>query len=265
MGCSLMTESCGLRIRVDADDPDLLTSAVPWLPEGWQDAPDALPVDRVYRLQTEEPSDTPDLVHYTFEVDGAVVRRSAEFTVFCDLLENNLHHYIATYTRGPIFVHAGVAVWGGRAIVIPGRSYAGKSTLTEALLQAGAIYYSDDYAPIDAGGLVHPFPRHLRLRNYEERVTQLRIDPVEAGWPVGDVAVPVGIVAALRFDREAGWAAAETSRGAGVLALLNNTVAARERPVDAMAVMARAVENAVVLEGNRGEASEAAVRLLSML
>jgi len=94
---------------------------------------------------------------------------------------------------------------------------------------------------------------------------QNRVDPIGEGWPIGDVAVPVGMVAALRFDREQGWNAQETSRGAGVLALLNNTVAARERPIDSMAIMARAVEQAIVLEGTRGEAAEAAERLLGLL
>lgn len=50
-----------------------------------------------------------------------------------------------------------------------------------------------------------------------------------------------------------------------LLALLANTVAARERPIDALAIMAKAVESAVILEGTRGEARDAADRLLSVL
>ncbi|MBX3070848.1 MAG: hypothetical protein KF883_10150 [Thermomicrobiales bacterium] len=262
---ALVTRSCGLSIRASSTDMDLLAEAVPWLPEGWLADDAVTEPDRHYHLRVEEPPHTPGLLEYVIDVDGAEHRRHADFGIFCDLLENDLHHYIATYTRGPNFVHAGVAVWSGKAIVIPGRSFAGKSTLTEALLQAGATYYSDDYAPIDEAGLVHPFPRHLRLRNRGDRLTQNRVDPAGEGWPIGDIAVPVGIVAALRFDREQGWSVEQTSRGAGVLALLKNTVAARERPVDSMAVMARAVEQAIVLEGTRGEAAEAAERLLALL
>lgn len=261
----VIAESCGLRIGVESDDSALLDDAIPWLPEGWRAWNGIEPCDRLYSVRAEVPSDVPALVHYAFDVDGTEVRQSSDFGVFCDMLENDLHHYIATYTQGPIFVHAGVAVWQGKAIVIPGRSFAGKSTLTEALLNAGATYYSDDYAPIDLDGLVHPFPRHLRLRNRGDRYAQSRVDPIDEGWPVGDIAVPIGIVASLRFDRETGWNAQETTRGAGVLALLNNTVAARERPVDSMAIMAKAVEHAIVFEGTRDEAADAAQRLLERL
>ncbi|MGD9711624.1 MAG: hypothetical protein AB7V46_06095 [Thermomicrobiales bacterium] len=132
-----------------------------------------------------------------------------------------------------------------------------------ALLRAGATYFSVDYAPIDETGLVHPFPRHLRLRHRSQPGTN-RVDPLTEGWPVGDIAVPIGVVAALRYDRDKGWDVRQKSSGAGVLALLGNTVAARERPVDAMAIMARAVENAIVLEGTRGEAEEAAVKLIQL-
>ncbi len=261
----VITETCGLRICVESNDSALLDDAIPWLPEGWRPSDGAALCDRRYSVRTALPDDVPALVHYAFDVDEAESRQSSDFGVFCDMLENDLHHYIATYTRGPIFVHAGVAVWQGQAIVIPGRSFAGKSTLTEALLNAGATYYSDDYAPIDESGLVHPFPRHLRLRNRGDRFAQNRVDPFDEGWPVGNTVVPIGIVARLKFDREAGWNVQETSRGAGVLALLNNTVAARERPVDAMAIMASAVEHAIVLEGTRGEADDAAKRLLERL
>ena len=40
-------------------------------------------------------------------------------------------------------LHAAAVAWQGRAIVIPGHSHAGKSTLTAALLRAGAGYLSD--------------------------------------------------------------------------------------------------------------------------
>jgi len=259
------TIACGLKVSISASSQDLLIGTVPWLPSGWESNPVPGASDRRYDIRVEEPNESLNLLHYVFSVDGDQRYRSSDFAVFCDVLENDLHHYIATYTRGPIFVHAGVAVWQGRAIVIPGRSFAGKSTLTEALLQAGATYYSDDYAPIDENGLVHPFPRHLRLRNSGGQLVQQRVDPAIEGWSVGDVAVQVGIVAALRYDRDIGWNAQEMSKGAGVLTLLNNTVAARERPVDSMAVMARAAEHAIVLEGTRGEAGEAVERLLNLL
>jgi hypothetical protein len=259
---SVVAKAFGLRIAVESSDPDLLTGVLPWLPDGWSDGRDGACLDRMYQLSVAEPEDGAALLTYAFAIDGEHKYRSPNFALFCDYFENDLHHYIATFTRRYLFVHAGVAVWQGRAIVIPGRSYAGKSTLTRALLEAGAAYYSDDYAIIDDDGLVHPFPRHLRLRD-QAAISQSRVDPRDHGWPVGLEPVPIGLVAALRYDAEQGWDVREVSKGAGVLALLGNTVAARERPVDALATMAKAVEHAVVLEGTRGEAEEAARLLIN--
>jgi hypothetical protein len=260
----LVAEAFGLRIAMTAADPDLLREVVPWLPGGWRDSPATGALDRTYTLSIDQPDTEPGLLAYAFAIDDEPRYRSPSLALFTDYLENDLHHYIATYTRDFLFVHAGVAVWNGRAIVIPGRSYAGKSTLTRALLESGAVYYSDDYAIIDDRGLVHPFPRHLRLRDPATH-PQTRVDPHDHHWPIGDKPVPIGLIAALRYDREAGWTAKESSKGAGVLALLSNTVAARERPIDALGMMAKAVEHAVILEGTRGEAEEAASQLLTLL
>ncbi|CAN5576590.1 hypothetical protein BH23CHL5_BH23CHL5_03070 [soil metagenome] len=223
----LYAESFGLRIVVEADENELLRKSVPWLPgEGWStETSDSAP-DRVYRIEFEPPQVETGVQHYAFSIDGTHKYRSANFAIFTDYFESDIHHYVATYTRGYLFVHAGVAVLDGKAIVIPGRSFAGKSTLTRALLDAGATYYSDDYAVIDDKGLVHPFPRHLRLRD-QGTVPQNRVNPLHRGWIIGTDAVPIGIVAALHYDANAGWDVQKVSKGAGVLALLSNTVAAR--------------------------------------
>jgi len=66
---------------------------------------------------------------------------------------------VATLAKGLIFVHAGVVGWQNRAIVIPGRSLSGKTTLVLALVEAGTDYYSDEYALFDSEGRVHAYWR----------------------------------------------------------------------------------------------------------
>jgi hypothetical protein len=44
------------------------------------------------------------------------------------------------------FVHAGIVAWGKAAVLIPGRSFSGKTTLVAELARAGATYYSDEFA-----------------------------------------------------------------------------------------------------------------------
>ena len=72
-----------------------------------------------------------------------------------DTLESDLQLHVAEQARRRLFVHAGVVGWKGRAIVIPGRSFTGKTTLVAELVRAGASYYSDEYALIDSRGKIH--------------------------------------------------------------------------------------------------------------
>ena len=78
--------------------------------------------------------------------------------------ESKLALHVASHAEELLFVHAGVVGWRGRAIVLPGRTHAGKSTLVAALVRAGASYYSDEYALVDGDGRVRPYPRALSLR-----------------------------------------------------------------------------------------------------
>lgn len=63
-----------------------------------------------------------------------------------------------------VLVHAAVAAIGDRAVVLPGRSGAGKTTLVAALALAGWTYLSDEVAALGPGGaIVRPYPRPLAL------------------------------------------------------------------------------------------------------
>ena len=73
--------------------------------------------------------------------------------------------YVAEFSTPHLMMHAGVVAWKGKAIVLPGTSHAGKTTLVTALVEAGATYYSDEYAVLDAKGHVSPYARRLSLRD----------------------------------------------------------------------------------------------------
>ena len=81
-----------------------------------------------------------------------------------DAFESHVQLTVAEYAPRRIFVHAGVVGWKDRAILIPGLSHSGKTTLVDQLIRAGATYYSDEYAVLDARGRVHPYPRALGMR-----------------------------------------------------------------------------------------------------
>ena len=161
------------------------------------------------------------------------------------------------------FVHAGVVAWKGRAIVIPGRSQSGKTTLVKALLHAGASYFSDEYAVIDGRGRVHPFPRRLSVRGEGDQTSRHSAESL--GSETGAKPLPIGLLALTRYEAGARWKPKVVSAGKGTLGLLANTLAARKEPRQALATLTRAVERAPILTGIRGEATETAASILHLL
>ncbi len=171
-----------------------------------------------------------------------------------------LELWVAEWAHEQAFVHAGCVAWRGRAVVIPGRSHAGKSTLTAALLRRGAAYMSDEYAVLGLDGRVHAYPRRLRMRR---AAGWSEVSPADLGSAVEMGPLPLSVVARLTFDPD-GWRITRVSRARGALEMLDNTVCARSRPETAMSAVAAAVQSAVVVTGTRGEADDAAGRLLDL-
>jgi hypothetical protein len=178
------------------------------------------------------------------------------------ILDAELRMYIALHAPDHVFVHAGVVGIERRAIVLPGRSFAGKTTLVAALVHTGAEYWSDEYAVLDADGLVHPYPKPLSVRIDATRVTEER--PIESlGGRVGDRPLPVAVIAFTSYRPGATWALRPCTAGEGAVKLLEHSIAARARPAQVLAAVRRAATGAEVLEGGRGDADEAASALLS--
>lgn len=138
----------------------------------------------------------------------------------------------------------------------------GKSTLVAALIRAGATYYSDEYAILDVWGRVHPYPKELSIRNAGGS-TATRASPEQLGGVTGTDPLPVGLVAVTKWDPTAHWSSRSLSPGQAVLALLDNTLAARSRPNFALPILGRAVARATAIAVTRGEAEDAASALLN--
>jgi hypothetical protein len=193
--------------------------------------------------------------------DHARLARTESLDALLETLEADLHLTVAELARRRVFLHAGVVGWKGEAIVIPGRSYTGKSTLVSALLRAGATYYSDEYAVLDSAGRVHPYPRRLSIRQGESD-PPLRCGPEAFGSTSGRNPLPVGRVVLAEYREGAGWRPRRLSPGHGALALLRNAVPARRAPEEALAVCRVVAENATFFRGVRGEAERVARFLL---
>lgn len=179
------------------------------------------------------------------------------------ILANHLERAVAEISPRRLFVHAGVVGYQGRAIMIPGASRSGKTRLVTALLEAGAEYYSDEYAVIDGAGRVHAFARPLDLEQPggERRKIQAR----ELGAAVGSRPLPLGLVVVTHHERGARFRPIRQSPGRTALDLMAHTVMVRKRIRKTLATLTSAIPRATCLRGVRGEAKEAVPRLLAAL
>ena len=161
--------------------------------------------------------------------------------------------FVAERAPDHLFVHAGVVGWEGRAIVMPGASFAGKTTIVQAWLEAGATYYSDEFAVLDRAGRVHPFARPLAIR--EESATVTRHVPASAlGAQAGMTALPLGLLLVTAYRPGARWRPRRLTPALALLALMRHTVAARGNPEHSMPILKQAVSGSIAVDGLRGEA-----------
>jgi hypothetical protein len=154
--------------------------------------------------------------------------------------------------------------WRGKAVIIPGRSFSGKTTLTRELIRAGARFYSDEYAVLDARGRVHPFHRPLQIREQgTDRQTKHTVESL--GGERGIKPLPVGLVILSEYKKGARWRPQKLSAGQGALAVMAHSVSARRQPEAVLESLQQVVTHAPVLKGTRGEASEIVDSILKLL
>jgi hypothetical protein len=189
------------------------------------------------------------------------VARTRDLDAILEILERELQLYVAEHARRRVFVHAAVVGWRGRAIVIPGRSESGKTTLVKALVEAGATYYSDEYAVLDERGRVHPFSKPMSVRRNGDRGAR-ELFPEDLSGMSGVKALPVGLVIATSYQEGSRWRPRQLLPGRAVMALLAHTVPLRRKPERALSTLRQVVADALVLKGVRGEAGEVAGAIL---
>ncbi|HLJ96689.1 MAG TPA: hypothetical protein VKU02_26185 [Gemmataceae bacterium] len=194
---------------------------------------------------------------------GRVARTLDRDEVF-QALEALLHLVVSTRSPRKLFVRAAVVGWHGRAVVICGPSGSGKTTLAEALIRAGATYYSDQYAVFDSRGRVYPYPNPLTFRDADGDATK-KCSAEMLGGRMGTKPLPVGLVVFTQYRSGARWRPGVLTEGQALLALLGETVPIRRRPKRALTICRRVAEGATVLRGKRGEANELAGPLLNRL
>jgi hypothetical protein len=257
-------DTYGVRVGVRCNEPRVLDLLEPRLPPGWKPAASPV-VDRLFSLWVDPREDGARRPSRLYA--GRFRRaRTRDLDELLATLESEIRQSVAAEAPGRVFVHAGVVGYHGQAIVIPGRSRSGKTTLVAELVKAGAEYYSDEFAVLDPDGRVHPFPKPLSVRGEGGCDLHARRQSAEElGGVCGREPLSVGLVVLTSFRGGASWSPRRLSAGEAVLEMLTHTVPARLRPEDSLAALGQAVEGAAVLEGERGEAQELAGRLLALM
>ncbi len=251
----------GVRLMARSDDSEALRRLLPFFPLGWKrSAPQK--TARVYTLMADGGKlRRKDKGFGLLYADGVRLCRTTSEEELCRAFESDATTHVAEHTTRRVFVHAGVVGWREQAILIPGRSFSGKTTLVAELVRAGAIFYSDECAVLDNQGRVHPYPRSLHIREHGSQRQNYSVE--ELGGTAGTKPLPVKTVLVSKYRAGATWQPKSISSGEGVLELFANTFSARKQPEKALAALKHVAMQARVLKGVRGEAQQIVESLIN--
>jgi hypothetical protein len=204
---------------------------------------DATDAEHRFLLMTEASDD-----HLFRILRGSRLKaRAIALTPALKILQKEIHLCVAEHAKEHVFIHAGVVTYKNRCIIFPGYSRAGKSTLVWSLVQAGAVYYSDEYAIFDRNGRVYPFALPIALRNGSGE--RDRILPEHIG---SDPLTPA-VVAFARYKAGATWRPRELSPPATVLQLIRHSISIRSNPILVLPVLKTVSLECRAFSGLRGD------------
>jgi hypothetical protein len=251
-------DAFGVRVALDIADPELEAAVIDVLPGAWRQPGRVDDASGRFGLTRSERGG------YRITSDSLRGSEHATLEVALGMLETYVDLAIAINALDWIFVHAGAVSWDGKALLVPGESFSGKTTLVAAMVEAGATYYSDEFAVLDRAGRVHAYPRRLSLRTSDGQ-PGAHVHARQLGGMEAHQSAEVGVVVFTEYRPGAAWRPKPMPPAQAVVQLLPSTLASRERPVDSVQMLARAVSGARVVEGERGEAGPTAAALMQML
>src|ERR1043166_6612290 len=127
---------------------------------------------------------------------------------------------VGEHAADRVFMHAGAVGWKGKAIVLPGEAFRGKSTIVTELVKKGAEYYSDDFAIFDENGFLYPFPRIIGMRTRDGHYRPYSLTVESLGGKPATEPIPVGLVLFTEYEPGAKWKPVTLTAGQGVLEMI---------------------------------------------
>jgi hypothetical protein len=255
---SLHCIAFGVRFELTTDDDDVLAMMLERAPLGTEAFVRAFAGERQFSVLRQGSEG------YRMAAGDEMVAESGELQAVLDLLGRDLMVHVADNAPDRVFLHAGVVGWQGNALVLPGTSFAGKTTLVAELVRAGATYYSDEYAVVDEQGFVHPYARALQMRQ-GSGVAQTSVAVERLDGRAGADPLPVARVVFTEYVEGGLWSPQPVSAGNAVLEMLRHAIPVQRTPARVMTTLAKMMEAATAWRTMRGEASEAAKFLLGAM
>jgi hypothetical protein len=190
--------------------------------------------------------------------NGRRVARCRSEAHLLEIFESQVALSVAKSATECIFVHCGVVGWRGKAILIPGHTCYGKTTLVRHFLEAGAAYYSDEFAILDSAGKVHPYARPLQIRHQPGSLKQTAVTMEELGAAggVGRESIEPALLLCCRYREGGRWRPEELTPGVAALELLRYSFTAYRSMEAAFRAASESASRLSAWRGARGEAHE---------
>jgi len=255
-------ESYGVKVAIDSNSPNVIEQAS-------ATARSALlgNLVEIDRADVEQVFQIPSMSNGVCTVyqNGELMAEGKLNPGYWKYFDSLVRILVAEFAPEKVFIHAGSVGWRGRAILLPGNSHFGKTTLVAELAKCGAEYYSDEYAIIDDEGLVHPFARKLTMRENGRHVIEKPVDVEEFGGKKGSIPIPVSAVVFTKYVPESNPEYAFLTTGQGIVDVIGQTIGIRRNSEFVIKVLKKAFSNAIIVKSSRNEAAKFARELLEFV
>lgn len=252
-------ESFGVRIRLEADEKDALERIIGRLRVVFGEL-----------ISETESGVDPIVLRVSRSADGSFLVEDSSgeperFFADSDLpegIESLVRIKVGEYAPKHVFVHAGAVAISGKALILPGSTRSGKSTLVSELVRNGAEYLSDEYAVIDHRGMVSPFPKPLSIRSADAEGRQVDVLASDLGGKTCRERLECGMILFAEFRGGSDFKPKVISRAGGLMRILEHTVPIRKSPEYSLKVLNKLILRAIIVQSYRPEASEIAILLM---
>jgi len=238
----------GVNAKLSASDPGLWEELLKIVPPDWSSVTDPVPPIH-FRVESRS------VGGFQLLFNDSLIPCASWLPGVLEELRGRIHIEVAQRVRIACFVHAGVVGIGHGALVIPGPTFHGKSSLVRSLVAAGARFFSDEFAVITPDGLVHSYPRAMSIRTENGRKEYY--SAADLGWEPGQGPLPLRWIAAIRYLEGSDWDCRALSKAQGFLTLYENSVAGTTAPIETFRILTSAVKSCSVIQGTRGDVREA--------